>query len=52
MAAHSSVFAWRIARTTEPAGYSPWDPKSQTRLRDETTTTLAGAAADREILDD
>ena len=26
--------------------------QSQTRLRDETTTPLAGAAADREILED
>ena len=33
MAAHSSVFAWRIARTTEPAGYSPWDPESDTTER-------------------
>ena len=24
MAAHSSILAWRIPRTAEPVGYSPW----------------------------
>ena len=24
MATHSSILAWRIPRTGEPAGYSPW----------------------------
>ena len=27
MANHSSIFAWRIPRTEEPGGYSPWDHK-------------------------
>ena len=27
MATHSSVLAWRISWTDEPAGYSPWDRK-------------------------
>ena len=30
MATHSSILAWRIPRTEEPAGYSPWGCKSQT----------------------
>ena len=24
MATHSSILAWRIPRTEEPGGYSPW----------------------------
>ena len=27
MAAHSSILAWRIPRTEEPGGYSPWGHK-------------------------
>ena len=27
MATHSSILAWRIPWTEEPAGYSPWGPK-------------------------
>ena len=27
MAIHSSILAWRIPRTEEPAGYSPWGHK-------------------------
>ena len=27
VATHSSVLAWRIPRTEEPVGYSPWDCK-------------------------
>ena len=27
MATHSSILAWRIPWTEEPAGYSPWDCK-------------------------
>ena len=27
MATHSSILAWRIPRTEEPGGYSPWGPK-------------------------
>ena len=27
MATHSSILAWRIPWTDEPAGYSPWGPK-------------------------
>ena len=30
MATHSSILAWRIPWTEEPAGYSPWGCKSQT----------------------
>ena len=33
MTTHSSILAWRIPWTEEP-GYSPWDHRSQTRLRD------------------
>ena len=32
MATHSSIPAWRIPRTEEPSGYSPWVCKSQTQL--------------------
>ena len=34
MATHSSILAWIIPQTEEFGGYSPWDPKSQTRLSD------------------
>ena len=27
MATHSSILAWEIPSTEEPAGYSPWDLK-------------------------
>ena len=27
MATHSSILAWRILRTVEPGGHSPWDCK-------------------------
>ena len=27
MATHSSILAWRILRTEEPGGYSPWGRK-------------------------
>ena len=27
MATHSSILAWRIPWTEEPAGYSPWGPR-------------------------
>ena len=27
MATHSSILAWRISRTEEPMGYSPWGRK-------------------------
>ena len=27
MATHSSILAWEIPRTEEPAGYSPWGRK-------------------------
>ena len=27
MATHSGILAWRIPRTEEPVGYSPWDHK-------------------------
>ena len=27
LATHSSILAWRIPWTEEPAGYSPWDHK-------------------------
>ena len=27
METHSSILAWKIPWTEEPAGYSPWDPK-------------------------
>ena len=27
MAIHFSILAWRIPRTEEPMGYSPWGPK-------------------------
>ena len=30
MATHSSILAWRIPWTEEPAGYSPWGHKNQT----------------------
>ena len=35
MAIHSSILAWEIPWTEEPAGYSPWgSQKSWTRLSD------------------
>ena len=34
MATHSSILTWRKPWTMSLAGYSPWDPKSQIRLRD------------------
>ena len=27
MATHSSILVWKIPRTEEPAGYSPWGHK-------------------------
>ena len=33
MATPSSILAWKIPWTEEPDSYSPWGPKSQTRLR-------------------
>ena len=36
MATHSSILAWRIPRTEEPGGYSPWSQK------ESDTTELAG----------
>ena len=36
MATHSSILAWRILQRSL-AGYSPWGPKSWTRLRDYST---------------
>ena len=27
MATHSSILSWRIPRTEEPGGYTPWDCK-------------------------
>ena len=27
LAAHSNILAWKIPRTEEPAGYSPWSYK-------------------------
>ena len=32
LATHSSILAWRIPWTEEPAGCSPWAAKSQTLL--------------------
>ena len=32
MATHSSILAWKIPWMEEPAGYSSWVTKSQTRL--------------------
>ena len=32
MATHSRIFAWKILRTEELAGYKPWGHKSQIRL--------------------
>ena len=34
MATPCSILAWRIPQTRSLAGYSPWGPKSQTRLSD------------------
>ena len=39
MATHSSSFAWRIPWREEPGSLQPWGHKSQTWLRDYTTTT-------------
>ena len=43
MANHSSVLAWEIRGQRSLAGYTPWGRKSQTRLSNETTTTVAEA---------
>ena len=32
MATHSSILVWRIARTEESGGLSPWVAKDQTQL--------------------
>ena len=34
MANHSSILAWKIPRTGEPRGYSPWGCKESTGLSD------------------
>ena len=34
MATHPSILVWRIPRTEEPDGHSPWDCKSRTQLSD------------------
>ena len=41
MATHSNILAWEIPSTDEPGGLQSIRPqKSQTQLRDETTTTM------------
>ena len=41
-ATHSSILAWRIPRTEEPGGYSPWDRRAG---RDAATNTFTFTAA-------
>ena len=38
MATHSDILAWRIPRTEEPAGYSPWGHK-ESDMTDQLTHT-------------
>ena len=40
MAAHSSIFAWRIAWTEDLAGYSPWGRKESDTTKQLTLTLL------------
>ena len=39
MATQSSVLAWRIPWTEEPAGYIPWDHK-ESDMTEHTPTTM------------
>ena len=39
MAAHSSIFAWKISWTEEPGELQSMGSQSQTQLRDSTTKT-------------
>ena len=39
MATHSSILAWRMNGQRSLAGYSPWGPKSRTRLKQLGTHT-------------
>ena len=41
IATHSNIFAWRIPRTEEPGGYSPWD-----RKKSDTTESLSRLVLD------
>ena len=34
MATHSSILAWEIPSTEEPAGYRPWGNKESDRISD------------------
>ena len=40
MATHSSILAWEIPGTEEPGGLQKMGWQSQTRLSDQTTTTM------------
>ena len=47
MATHSSILAGKSHGQRSLADYSPWGHKSQTRLSDETTTTLTGRTEEK-----
>ena len=40
MATYSSILAWRIPWTEEPAGYSPWGHSPTCRLQSKSQTGL------------
>ena len=46
MATHSSILAWRIPWTEEPAGYSPWGPK-ELDMTEQLTLSLSPGVAHR-----
>ena len=41
MATHSSILAWRIPWTEEPAGYSPWGHR-ESDMAEQLTLSLKG----------
>ena len=47
MVTHSSIFAWEIPRTEEPAGYSTWGRKESDMTKQPSTygTACAGGWA-------
>ena len=49
MAIHSSILAWRIPRTEEPVGYSPWGCKESDTLREFHSLILCLARKDARV---
>ena len=51
MTTHSSILAWRIPWTEEPAGLQSMGPQSQTQLSDYITTTADKVEREHKLLE-